>query len=757
MIRRQLCAYVLSFASVRLTVTLAVMALAPAGGSNSDAQAADLNQPRRAQSATTEAFGLGGDSDCNGNGIPDPTEAVIIHVDDDAVGLGDGSNWFDAHTDLQEALAAADSAVGEIHVAQGTYTPGELRTEWFLLRNCIAIRGGYRGLSEGGDPDDRDIDLFETVLSGEIGAEGVEDNSYHVVVGNETDPTAILDGFTVTRGFANGGGVDRRGAGMYNAAGSPTVTRCTFTENTAFGVGAGGGGMLNAAASNPTVIDCTFSANSAENTLSGVDFTLRAFGGAMFNSEGSNPTVVNCRFDGNSVTVDASSETEAVAESFGGAMYNGESNPTIINTIFRGNTTSTRAEAPTATAFAYGGALYNFGGIATLANCTIIDNATDAVAVQIDNGGTAGSFGGAMYNTSTGGATVSNSIIFGNRTALNTQQIFGDATVSYTCLENGWPGKGNINADPFLGRFHQLTAGSPCIDAGSNALVPPDTPDLDADGDMTEPIPFDLRSLPRFFDDPATPDTGIGDAPIVDMGAQEYGTTDCNANGFPDAQDIADRTSNDCNANAFPDECDLAGGGSDDLDGDGVPDECTDCDGNDLADACDRDCALGACADNPLCGLIADCNDNNVPDACDVLGGHDCCEISNRPGCSNAAIRDCVCAFDPFCCRTQWDRICAALVTGRGCFDCRINNDCNANQTPDTCDTINPGDFDADGDVDLNDFQYLMNSAAGPDVPPRSPDPACLGAYLSAFDYDSDGDIDLHDHATFQRQFTSPP
>ncbi len=754
MIPRQGCAYLLSLGSVRLAMTLVFMMLIPAIRTGNSAQASNVNPAHKTQNGASEARGL--DNDCNGNGIPDATEAVIIYVDDDAVGLGDGSSWMDAYADLQDALAAADSAVGEILVAQGAYKPGDSRLDAFILQNCIAIRGGYRGLAEEGDPDDRDIALFETIFSGEIGGESVEDNSYHVVIGNGTDATAILDGVTVTRGYANGGGVNRRGAGMYTAAGSPTVTRCTFTRNTASGDGAGGGGMFNTAAGNPTVAYCTFSENSAENTLAGGDFTLRAFGGGMFNSDGSNPTVVNCRFDGNFVRVDTASEAGAVAESYGGAMYNGESNPTVINTIFSGNTASTRAEAPTATAFAYGGALYNFGGIPTLANCTIIDNTTDAVAVQIDSGGTAGSFGAAMYNTSTGGATMLNSVVFGNRTATNAQQIFGDATASYTCIEGGWPGEGNITTNPFLGRFDQLTAGSPCIDAGSNTLVPPDTPDLDADGDTTEPIPYDLRHLPRFFDDPATPDTGIGHAPIVDMGAQEYGNTDCNGNGAPDAQDIADGTSNDCNANDFPDECDLAGGGTDDLDGDGVPDECTDCDGNGLADACDRDCGLGACADHPLCGLIADCNDNDVPDACDVLGGHDCCEIGSRPGCSNTAIRDCVCAFDPFCCQTQWDRICVLLVTGRNCFDCRINNDCNDNDIPDICDVIEFGDFDADGDIDLDDFRNLAEAAAGPNVPPQAPALECTAAYLDAFDNDNDGDIDLQDFVGFQHQFTGP-
>ena len=49
----------------------------------------------------------------------------------------------------------------------------------------------------------------------------------------------------------------------------------------------------------------------------------------------------------------------------------------------------------------------------------------------------------------------------------------------------------------------------------------------------------DLDGNPRRMNDPDTPDRGSGDPPIVDMGAYEY-ATDCNDNGAPDAQDIAD-------------------------------------------------------------------------------------------------------------------------------------------------------------------------------------------------------------------------
>ena len=49
---------------------------------------------------------------------------------------------------------------------------------------------------------------------------------------------------------------------------------------------------------------------------------------------------------------------------------------------------------------------------------------------------------------------------------------------------------------------------------------------------------------------------------------------DCNADGAPDATDIASGISADCNTNRIPDECDIAAGTSQDANVNGVPDEC---------------------------------------------------------------------------------------------------------------------------------------------------------------------------------------
>ncbi|MCK4340713.1 MAG: Ig-like domain-containing protein [Phycisphaerae bacterium] len=63
-----------------------------------------------------------------------------------------------------------------------------------------------------------------------------------------------------------------------------------------------------------------------------------------------------------------------------------------------------------------------------------------------------------------------------------------------------------------------------------------------------------------------------------------------------------------------------------------------------------------------------------------------------------------------------------------------------------------PGDFDHDGDVDIDDFNTFAECLAGPDV--FDPPPGCNpGDFINA-DLDGDSDVDLVDFVTFQESFT---
>ncbi|GAF99374.1 unnamed protein product, partial [marine sediment metagenome] len=207
---------------------------------------------------------------------PAVSVAAIIYVDAGATGANNGTSWADAYNYLQDALYKPPSGGDQIWVAEGTYKPDEDeganvdpndRTETFQLINGVEIYGGFA--SSETSLDERDWQTNETILSGEIGAVGSSENSYHVVTGSGTDATAVLDGFTITAGKANGSYPHYCGAGMYNNSGSPTVVNCTFSGNSATG---SGGGMYNNESS-PTVTNCTFSGNEAEGD-----------GGGMYNA-----------------------------------------------------------------------------------------------------------------------------------------------------------------------------------------------------------------------------------------------------------------------------------------------------------------------------------------------------------------------------------------------------------------------------------------------------------------------------------------
>ncbi len=107
-------------------------------------------------------------------------------------------------------------------------------------------------------------------------------------------------------------------------------------------------------------------------------------------------------------------------------------------------------------------------------------------------------------------------------------------------------------------------------------------------------------------------------------GSYLLGSPDCNTNGIPDFNDLANGTSLNCNANGVPDECDIDESDPDgnelvsnDVNTNGVPDECElDCNANGVPDAWDisqttsDDVNTNGVPDE----CEADCNANEVPD-----------------------------------------------------------------------------------------------------------------------------------------------
>ncbi|MHC4090157.1 MAG: hypothetical protein ACYSVY_07745 [Planctomycetota bacterium] len=68
-----------------------------------------------------------------------------------------------------------------------------------------------------------------------------------------------------------------------------------------------------------------------------------------------------------------------------------------------------------------------------------------------------------------------------------------------------------------------------------------------------------------------------------------------------------------------------------------------------------------------------------------------------------------------------------------------------------------PGDFDGDGDVDLDDYMVCADCLAGPGNPPSPSLPGVTAQdCLDAFDFEPDGDVDLANFADFAAACTGP-
>lgn len=468
----------------------------------SDGTSRDCNQNGKPDECDI-ASGLSQDADQDG--IPDEC-VTVVYVDRDATGTGDGSSWSNAYAELRTALIAAPP-FSQIWVAEGTYKPTTDvldRGATFFLRPTVGLYGGFSGVETS--LSQRDWDAHPTVLSGDIAGNdgpnfaGWEENSWSIVTSSvSTDATTILDGFTITHGYADG--IDGcnvfavfftscRGGGLYSQ-GAPLIRNCLFLENNG---GHHGGAVM--ALEDATFVDCTFRKNSALQ------------GGAVYSEASSDPSFVNCVFEENSAL-------------FGGAMaLTGDpgDSPRITGCRFNGNS-----------ALDGGGAVYVQGVQSTFTGCTFTSNS-------------ALNQGGGVFTTGGGLATLLNCVLWSNSdgggAGLSAQYSGFGAVPVFSCVQGWLPGglgAGVHGLDPLFVDLDgpdgiagnadddlRLGPGSPCADAGNSPVVPADYGDVDLDGDLTETLPLDLAGNPRIADDPTAANTGIPAAGgTVDMGAYE--------------------------------------------------------------------------------------------------------------------------------------------------------------------------------------------------------------------------------------------
>ncbi|USN98098.1 MAG: hypothetical protein H6810_07865 [Phycisphaeraceae bacterium] len=299
-----------------------------------------------------------------------------------------------------------------------------------------------------------------------------------------------------------------------------TVNGCTFERHTS--ANPSPGGAIAAYGGTLTVTGSTFFFNTAAaGDLQPSSRGASIFTGGIFLApgvaEGTTLTVTDTTFHDNACdfgaaisTVGADTEVDRCrfvnnTSTFGGAIF--------ADRFVSGNTSLPGALRVTNSVFENNQAvkLNNLNGLGAAigaAGGTSIEAINNTFHRNVAEGS-----GGAYYAF----GTVASSVLANNLSASNSTPDFV-AQGPLTSANNLSGDDATLGlADPLgpdgeagtLDENFRLLAGSPAIDAGDNTYVPADrTTDLD--------------DMPRFVDDPATPDTGVGTPPIVDIGAYEF-------------------------------------------------------------------------------------------------------------------------------------------------------------------------------------------------------------------------------------------
>ena len=242
-------------------------------------------------------------------------------------------------------------------------------------------------------------------------------------------PDSYDDGWTLINSTISGNTSARHGGGIAFAWSHPTVINCIISNNTA---NWGGGGIMGIT-SGFTLKESIVSNNTATENGGGI----RASGPVYDGLEP--PIIEDCIVTGN----------QTADESGGILLYNGQ----VRRTAVFDNHAATYTGGVGIQAFA------------TLTNVTISGN----TATQ----------GGGIEAWGSAHPEVVNSIIWDNTPTEVSLFGSGQIDITYSDIDGGWDGEGNIDADPLFTDVNNLdytiTEGSPCNDAG--------TADTDGDGD----------------------------------------------------------------------------------------------------------------------------------------------------------------------------------------------------------------------------------------------------------------------------------
>jgi hypothetical protein len=434
-----------------------------------------------------------------------------------------GLDWTHAFEYLQDAIKEADDNPNDDHRiwvrgdddSNGViYYPDEganlpsvssAREHTFHLRNNIQLLGGFDG--DETSYQERNPAVYKTILSGDIQQNDptITDNSFHVVTGERLGVTAVIDGFTIKAGNANGEDVWVPTCSGIDCPDEPGG--CDYELDPALDGKIGGGMLLlgvpqaGCGACQPLVLRCKFEGNRAGKKGGGVYFA---------GNPGSHPIFSNCQFIGN--------ESETGAGFANDTGNTGLANCTLMNCLFVDNTATQTGAAVWVRAT-------NGAG---LINCTVADNTSGTSGAAVSS---SEACAGLPRQTM---LSLVNSIVFDNQRTGGSHveaQIAGFSIISYCCIEGfdvGDPdtfclnGGDNTDDDPvFIGSGdYRLSSTSPVtvVDAGLSATIinQDDLGDIDQDGDALDIAP-DLAALQRL----SSPNCCL-----VDMGAYERQVTD---------------------------------------------------------------------------------------------------------------------------------------------------------------------------------------------------------------------------------------
>lgn len=380
-----------------------------------------------------EVFDLTG---CTFNETPLHQDVFVSPTGDDA---SDGLTWGTAFQTLRRAVGRVQGTVEQpitIHVAAGQYSPS-LTGERFpvAMSDFVRIEG------EGHDQTEFDAEYSAGVL------------------------VASFDEYCAMSGIRMINGLD----GVYTYYSSTVFEECDVLACQGTGIKVHSG--------NITLVDCDISDHSAYGVL----------------TYGSQVSMADCEVMHNAFTGLCNSESTLTLSEcmildnnmgtyYGGGIFLDGSTATISGSLIWGNTTSDDG----------GGIACTYDSILTLSNCVFAGNSAgrdggalsghyDSV-ISIMNctftGNTAGRNGGAMGIMFDCSVTAWDCIFWNDTPDEISNFLSEDITVTYSVVQGGYAGEGNIDTDPLLvsgpaGDFYlsQTGAGqaedSPCLNAGS--------------------------------------------------------------------------------------------------------------------------------------------------------------------------------------------------------------------------------------------------------------------------------------------------